>query len=624
MRIARSSYHSLSFNRDCTIQWLLLLLSGITLYPLLRIGFVTGDDLEYFITASPSRWFADAQLYAQGTGRFYFYLVKWIYSIPYLVDSRIYYLFFFIGPIILTFCLFFSLIKRVTKSQTITYWSVLFANIFLVFFAKHSAITAYPLYFTLSLSLLFISFHYYYSYIESGRYKHIIYSALFLGMATLFYEVFLIYQLLFLVLLCFRFPPFLLNQKEKRKQFIKSWVPYLTVGILYLAVYAIFYFSQERGYDGNQISSAFSLAEMGRTLWRLSSNSLPLAPFFEYKKFFIDYALTESSGESYLTLIFKNIPAIAYVKGALVALVIYLIQGMETPRHRIKKLIQYFLIALLFIVLPHLLISISEKYILLKPKTYITTSFSFFAVLIALITLFLIVDQHIRNIKVEKSIKTIVFIFLIIGTLFAQFTNERVTDDMRVSQARFKLIDALFTKDLIPDGIPIYMEKLHDTGSHFCKRVTLQSAPFKGYIQRKNGVLIEQYKEYATFYELQKSNQGTVAICYFFQAPKTGDACLIIAFLSGENLHADFNQNRVDSIKVGYLSPYKQFSYSIQAERLDQIHHQGVICADKHSSHSDFQANINRNGTVLFQIKGEKINPASLLISNYTDHNLNK
>ena len=125
MRMTRSSYMSLHFDRDRVIQWLLLLLSCITLYPLLRIGFVTGDDLEYFITASPSRWFADAQLYAQGTGRFYFYLVKWIYSIPYLVDSRIYYLFFFIGPITLTFCLFFSLIKRVTKSKTITYWSVL-------------------------------------------------------------------------------------------------------------------------------------------------------------------------------------------------------------------------------------------------------------------------------------------------------------------------------------------------------------------------------------------------------------------------------------------------------------------------------------------------------------------
>lgn len=610
---------SLHFDRDRVIQWLLLLLSCITLYPLLRIGFVTGDDLEYFITASPSRWFADAQLYAQGTGRFYFYLVKWIYSIPYLVDSRIYYLFFFIGPIILTFCLFFSLIKRVTKSKTITYWSVLFANIFLIFFAKHSAITAYPLYFTLSLSLLFISFHFYYRYTESGSYKHLIGSALFLGMATLFYEVFLIYQLLFLVLLCFRFPPIFLNQKEKRKQFIKSWAPYLIVGILYLVVYAAYYFSQERGYDGNQISNALSWAEMGKTLWRLSSNSLPLAPFFEYKKFFIDYALSETAGNSYLAIIFKNIPAVAYIKGALVALVIYLIHGLETPRYEIKKLIQYFLIALLFIVLPHLLISVSEKYILLQPKTYITTSFSFFAVLVALIVLYLIVDQHIKNTNAKKSIQLIIYIFLVISTLFAQFTNERVTDDMRVSQVRFKLIDALFTKDQIPNGIPIYVEKLHDTGSHFCKRVTLQSSPFDAYIQRKNGVLIDQYNDYDTFYELHKLNQGTVAICHFFQAHKTGDACLIVAFLSGQNLHADFNQNRVDSIKVGYLSPYKQFSYSIEAKKLDQIQHHGVIFADQYSSLSDLPASINRNGAVLFQIKGEQINPSSLMISNYID-----
>ena len=131
--------------------------------------------------------------------------------------------------------------------------------------------------------------------------------------------------------------------------------------------------------------------------------------------------------------------------------------------------------------------------------------------------------------------------------------------------------------------------------------------------------MIDQYNDYDTFYELHKLNQGTVAICHFFQAHKTGDACLIVAFLSGQNLHADFNQNRVDSIKVGYLSPYKQFSYSIEAKKLDQIQHHGVIFADQYSSLSDLPASINRNGAVLFQIKGEQINPSSLMISNYID-----
>ena len=144
-------------------------------------------------------------------------------------------------------------------------------------FAKHSAITAYPLYFTLLYRYCLSVFTF--ITIQNRAVINILLGLHFLGMATLFYEVFLIYQLLFLVLLCFRFPPIFLNQKEKRKQFIKSWAPYLIVGILYLVVYAAYYFSQERGYDGNQISNALNWAEMGKTLWRLSSNSLPLAPF---------------------------------------------------------------------------------------------------------------------------------------------------------------------------------------------------------------------------------------------------------------------------------------------------------------------------------------------------------
>ena len=53
----------------------------LTLLPFFKVGFTTGDDFQYFITARhPANWINDAIAYAEGAGRFYFLITKYFYS----------------------------------------------------------------------------------------------------------------------------------------------------------------------------------------------------------------------------------------------------------------------------------------------------------------------------------------------------------------------------------------------------------------------------------------------------------------------------------------------------------------------------------------------------------------
>ena len=89
----------------------------ITLIPFFRVGFTTGDDLEYYLTWLIGDLFTNANIYAHGAGRFYFLITKPIYSLPYIGDN------FFLTKVIqyasllLSFVLFALLVSKIFKSN---------------------------------------------------------------------------------------------------------------------------------------------------------------------------------------------------------------------------------------------------------------------------------------------------------------------------------------------------------------------------------------------------------------------------------------------------------------------------------------------------------------------------
>jgi hypothetical protein len=601
-----------------TIKFILFILICITIYPLFKIGFISGDDLEYFLTADPSRWMADAKIYAEGTGRFYFYLVKWIYSVPYLIDSKVYFYFWFITPILSTLFLFVWLIKRVSKNVVITYLATLLCCSFLIYFAKHSAITAYPLYFTLSLTLILISFHLFVSYRDTKKYKHLLLSAFTFGIATLFYECYLVYYVLYFALIILRYSLKTLFKEGNWRMALKEMIPYFGMALLYITVYLSYYLSHQSGYSGNQVATDLTFSRMLKTLFTMSVNGLPFVTFFDYKRFFIDYALSLSSIQSYFILTITNISAIAYLKGGLVGLLIYLLRDRKLPRFSNKVLIWGVTLSVLFIILPHLPLAFSEKYTSYIQKTYITTSFAFFSVIGVLLCIYLFTIQSISKQWIKRLIQVVLGTILVIATVVTQYTNERVTDDMRISQYRFDLMDAVFQKQIIPEWTPVYIEPLHHTSSYFCKGVTRQSSPFDTYVDHQNGVKIVQHLDYNVFYDTYKNSDQTVSMVYFTQEPKRGDAYLIVAFVKGKMLQANKNENRVDSMVVGYISPSKTFTYAIEADSLFNGAERGLVSNIRDVGEQGILIqNLQKSKKItMLTFKGINIAPQSLIISN--------
>lgn len=601
-----------------TIRFILFILICITIYPLFKIGFVSGDDLEYFLTANPSRWMADAKIYAEGTGRFYFYLVKWIYSVPYLVDSKVYFYFWFVTPIASTFILFIWLIKRVSKNVEITYLATLLCCSFLIYFAKHSAITAYPLYFTLSLTLIFISLHFYITYLQGKKYKYLLLSAFTFGIASLFYECYLVYYLLYFSIIVFRYSFKTLLKEQNWKVALKELLPYFVMALLYITIYLSYYLSHQSGYSGNQVATNLTFGRMMKTLFTMSINGLPFVTFLDYKRFFIDYALTFSSVQNYFILTITNISAVAYLKGGLVGLLIYLLKDRQLPRFSHKILIWGVALSVLFIILPHFPLAFSEKYTSYIQKTYITTSFTFFSVIGLLIFFYLILIQIITKKWILRVVQIVLGSILVMGTIVTQYTNERVTDDMKISQYRFDLMDAVFQKPNISDWTPVYIAPLHQTSSNFCKGVTFQSSPFDTYIDHQNGVKIVQHLDYDVFYETYKNSEQTVSMVYFTQEPKRGDAYLILAFVKGKMLQANKNENRVDSMVVGYISPSKTFSYAIEADSLFNGAERGIVSNLRDVGEQGIvMQNLQKSKKItMLTFKGINIAPQSLIISN--------
>lgn len=609
-----------------TIRFILFILICITVYPLFKIGFVSGDDLEYFLTADPSRWMGDAKIYAEGTGRFYFYLVKWIYSVPYLVDSKVYFYFWFLTPIFSTFILFIWLIKRVSKNLEITYLATFLCCSFLIYFAKHSAITAYPLYFTLSLTLIFVSLHLFVTYTERKKYKYLIFSAFIFGIATLFYECYLVYYLLYFSVILLRYSLKELFKNGEWKIAFKELFPYVVMGLLYISVYFSYYLTHQSGYSGNQVAENLSLGRVMKTLFTMSINGLPFVTFFDYKRFFIDYTLSFNASQSYFINTITNISALAYLKGGLVGLLIYMLKDRKLPQFSKKVLIWGILISLFFIILPHLPLAFSEKYTSYIQKTYITTSFTFFSVIGLFLFMYLFLIQSITISWISRILKIILASIVIIATIVTQYTNERVTDDMKISQYRFDLIESVFQKQFIAEWTAVYIEPLNQTSSYFCKGVTRQSSPFDTYIDHQNGVKIKQHLDYGVFYETYKNSDQMVSLVYFTQEPKRGDGYLILGYLKGIHLKPNIIDNRVDSMVVGYISPTKTFSYAIEADTLFNGSIRGSV-SDLGSvgEQEVILKNMKKNKkTTLLTFKGKNIDPNSLLISNCLYPNISR
>jgi len=602
-------------NKNIWLWGVFMVLLLITFFPMSDVGIVTGDDFGYSIWPTKNI-FKDSITFARDTGRFYFQLTLWIYKIPYLIDSTLYFHFMMILPHISTVLLFVLFIKRIFKNETIGLLSGFIFCMFFQILGGHSTTVAYPFYFTFSFTLFLGSLHILLTYFETGKYKYLLISAFLFAIVTLFYESYLVFYLLVFILLIKRYHFNDFKNKKKLFRFLKEIFPFFIFGLTYIIIYFVYFKMYSTQYQGNSFSSDLNSAIFLKTMGNLTLFSLPLSSLLNYKFFLIEYSRQELQTINLFTLVFKQASLSAFIKGGLILLVIYWIGFKSDLKIKKSSFITITLISAFFIAIPHFPLALSKKYTTDIPTTYITTYFAYFGVVVLCLVLVLFLIKLLKKTKwIHFIILTFLGIGLFIGTVITQNINEKVCADLKVAENRITLMKFLFSENLIKQGAPVYLASLHESTSYFSNSITRQATPFSAFADQ-NGLKIKQYTEYNSFYNHNKDSICDVYIVSFSQAFKTGDAYFTLLHMKGNQLKPNTYENYGDSLCVGYLSAYKKFGVGIEgtSDSILKINDEPML-----KTGTFFYQNVHflrKPEVCQFYIKGGYLFPNTIMISN--------
>ena len=212
----KAFYHEkFSFNQEkFGINFLLFLVYIIALFPLTKIGFTVGDDIDLYTETCKGHWNHVIGNLPYLHGRFYLLFSRYVNTVPYLIDSRVYFDLMYIFPIALSFILFSRLIQRVFNNDSISLFAAIFFASCFQIAGFHSITTAYPFFFTFSFCLILISLHLFISFYEKRK-KHLLYfSAIIMLIATLFYETYMLYYFVFLIIAIWKNNNLYLEQRK--------------------------------------------------------------------------------------------------------------------------------------------------------------------------------------------------------------------------------------------------------------------------------------------------------------------------------------------------------------------------------------------------------------------------
>lgn len=615
-------------SNDCifnNLLWfLLVVVCFITFYPLTQTGFVNGDDYAYFLNSTPSQWLDGAKSYSEFTGRFYFILVKWVYAVPYLIHSSFYFHFTLIVPIICSFILFIWLIKRIFNNDIVPILTGLFICIGYQICGFHSATAGYPLYFSLSVSFILIAFHLILNYYKSKKYSNIIISALIFGIATIFYESYLLYYIvIFLIIFYHEFSVSTIDRpdstiKTRVISMGKLLLPYIICGIAYLLTYYLYYSAHPSAYGGNKFSDNLSIINFCKTLWDMAIDAFPLASFYDYRFFLADSSLSPDQYVYSIWHTFFHAGLIPWIKGFLVLAIFIPISRLITFQNiSYKKILFIAITALCFVFIPHLLLALSEKYSTSVQNGYVTVYFSFFAVVLFFLSLFALYQKKSDKHKIVRIIFTGLFSFLLLFiTVITQYTNTLVTNDLRISQRRFELLEEVLQPPHINPNEPIYMERLSHTPSYFGKVIATSGSNYSSHIKLINNIELNQVRDYAELFNSYKNSSEPVNFIYYSQASKSEDGFMILARCSGTQLCEKIELLRFDSLLLYYYSSYKQFAVSVVSDSLSPV----TLNNKAMEMYGGFHfANVNslpKEKMVSICLRGKQLNPLTCMAQN--------
>ncbi|MDL2228459.1 glucosyltransferase domain-containing protein [Bacteroidales bacterium OttesenSCG-928-K03] len=606
-------------------NFLLFVVALITFLPLFKIGFCYAEDVAYYLTSDYSMWKEDAITYAQHSGRFYFLLVKWVYFIPYLIDSPIYFHLMRFLPLIAGIFLLFNLLKRLNFSKSFLVFALL------IFFATFqipgaaSSVTSYPFFFTFAIALVLCSLHLIVSYFKTNKYYYIILSSIVMAIASLFQESFLMYYVLifFFILLQYNFKS--LFTKRNILKFAKEIMPYVIFGLIYLIVYFYYAKMHPSEYVGSQLAKEASFSDICNMLFKLIYSTSPLYTFLYNRFYLITHSSSLSTDYSFFFYL-KEAGLVAYIKSFIVVFLFYISLKIFSQKENKKRLLQVLTIGTLSALLPYILLLLSSRLYEDYRPFNVTSYFSFLALFLVVASIIYLVGVLLKEKQVIYKLYCIVIAFLLFfTTLFTQYTNEFVAEDLNISNERFSIIKEFKESANIKSDDIVYVKNLFYSrtisGQH---AIVNRAYRFGKLIDNYFDIEANYFSDYDKLYNIYHESNDTINIFYYAQAAKSHDTYIAIVKCKGTELSSNINDLKCNNMTIGYQSSYKKFSVSVSSADNSVL----KVNNKKATSLGEMKifniADYTQNSTTKFYISGKDINPSSLIISNITYPSANK
>jgi hypothetical protein len=606
-------------------QWfLLLILFLITIYPLFNVGITTWDDWNFFMNSKKMFDFESGFSMATINGRFYYAFMMWIYSLPYVIDSPVYFGFMHLFPIFTSLFLFTWLIDRIFHNRKFTLLIALFTCLFYQITPWCSMTAAHPFYYTFSLSLILVAFHFIYSYFKTSKYSYLLLASIIFAIATLFYESYLMLYIVIFIIIVARYKIKTLFISKNIKKLTLELLPFFVLGLLYLIAYFVFQHYYPSRYPGSTFSSELTGHDFFKSIIKLSRHAIPPLTFVDYKEWIFpsQTEFVKSSLKTYFSSL-NDASFLSWMKG-LIAVYFYVLLFFKfSTKLSYKQLVCIFLAGLAIMYVPHIPLALSTQFTETFFSAWVSTGISFFGVLLLFASIIFALNKLISfNEIFRKTVTLFLLIPLFIVTVFVQETNMGLTNDFKRSKLRMDAVDGLLDYYEIKNGEIYYLDNLHKSTSVFSG----SKVPYDfwdKYFERKKGVHIKFYeKEYEKFYNDYSEKDTTVHLVFFEQSAQGSDMILSIVKCQGTQLTPKIEDIKTDAMDVGYYSANREFALSI----LSDVDCNVTINDCPIESHNRFHyTNIQshkREPVSYFSIRGKNLLYHTLMIKNIPFENV--
>ncbi len=439
----------------------LLMIGIVAVFPLMKVGFVTNDDLQLSLKARQTGvlgYMGHIYWVLKLGGRANFANLLWHY-LPYVFKNFIYYKIVALGSIVSTVILLAYFMGRLFGSEDIFYFSLLAGFVGLQNSWECTPLVSFPGIFSFPLICLLLSFIFFLEFTR-GRKGLLIPAAGCYLLALFSYEVYILYCPVFFLISWFG-----AGQKPALAR-LKPALPFIFAGLFYLSVYALFRHHFGSHYAGVQAQSRLNIASAMKTLWQFSVSSLPSYFIWDRKyRWLFEVLYNENAYSGLRGFTFLRLESAWAVKSLLVAVVCFLILRRTGPFHA-GKLRFSILLGVIYFFLPTALFAITEHYQdTVKHGTIgIQGSyFSFLAFIYCFVPAVVLIKQKMKR-KALKYAFVMSTALLMAGlSILIDNSNGYIAKYQKMSDMKWQAVDRFLQSEefrSVPDGSVIYAPSL--------------------------------------------------------------------------------------------------------------------------------------------------------------------